>query len=216
MKSFLLLCLLIPLCLTAPLNKNGTKHRERVVKKEKVHQDADPEYVRYLEELMKDMDDNPAVRKELNGATKDDIKKGLIGDKLARLSDQVRSQLDEAKRKSVEQLRVLQKLKNLQGTRFDKKDAEILKLEKEFGIQLPDHFSDNDVDKLMKEVIHCFVSHAGLRVSVCVVLQRKKVLDDLDQKRHESFKHYEMQLAHQRKEKLKQMDERSRLEAEEK
>ena len=49
-----------------------------------------------------------------------------------------------------------------------------------------------------------------------VVLQRKKVLDDLDNKRHESFKQYEMQLAHQRKEKLKQMDERARLEAEEK
>ena len=49
-----------------------------------------------------------------------------------------------------------------------------------------------------------------------VVSQRKKVLDELDKKRQESFKHYEMQLAHQRKEKLKQMDERARLEAEEK
>ena len=152
MKLFVLLCLLIPLCLTAPLNKNDSKVRERNIKKEKELNDADPEYVRYLEELMKDMDDNPALRKELNDATKNDIKKGLIGDKLARLSDQVRSQLEEAKRKSVEQLRVLQKLKNLQGTKFDKKDAEILKLEREFGIQLPDHFSNNDVDKLMMEV----------------------------------------------------------------
>ena len=162
MKLFLLLCLLIPLCLAAPLNQNGSKPRERNVKKEKEIQDADPEYVRYLEELMKDMDDNPALRKELNNADKNDIKKGLIGDKLARFSDQVRSQLDEAKRKSVEQLRVLQKLKNLQGTKLDKKDAEILKLEKEFGIQLPNHFTDNDVDKLMMEVIHlvdaiCFI-----------------------------------------------------------
>ena len=158
MKLFLLLCLLIPLCLTAPLNKNDTKHKERVNKKEKEHLDADPEYVRYLQELMKDMNDNPALRKELNGATKDDIKKGLIGDKLARLSDQVRSQLDEAKRKSVEQLRVLQKLKNLQGTKFDKKDAEISKLERDFGIKLPHHFSDNDVDKLMKEVVCCLTA----------------------------------------------------------
>lgn len=182
--------------MAAPLNQNGSKPRERNVKKEKEIQDADPEYVRYLEELMKDMDDNPALRKELNNADKNDIKKGLIGDKLARFSDQVRSQLDEAKRKSVEQLRVLQKLKNLQGTKLDKKDAEILKLEKEFGIQLPNHFTDNDVDKLMME--------------------KKKILDELDKKRHESFKHHEMQLAHQRKEKLKQMDERARLEAEEK
>lgn len=157
--KLLLLCIIIPVCLTAPLNKDGSKSKDRNVKKEKQHEDADPEYVRYLEELMKDMDDNPALRKELNNASKEDIKKGLIGDKLARFSDQVRSQLEEAKRKSVEQLRVLQKLKNLQGTKFDKKDAEILKLEKEFGIHLPDHFSDNDVEKLMKEVIimHCIV-----------------------------------------------------------
>lgn len=154
MKLFLLLCLVIPLCLTAPLDK---KSKERGVKKEKEHQDADPEYVRYLEELMKDMDDNPALRKELNNATKEEIKKGLIGDKLARFSDQVRSQLEEAKRKSVEQLRVLQKLKNLQGTKFDKKDAEILKLEREFGINLPAHFNDKDVEKLMTEVIYCLL-----------------------------------------------------------
>lgn len=154
MKFFVLLCLLMPLCLTAPLNKNDSKVRERNVKKEKDLNDADPEYVRYLEELMKDMDDNPALRKEMNDASKNDIKKGIIGDKLARLSDQVRSQLEEAKRKSVEQLRVLQKLKNLQGSKFAKKDAEILKLEKEFGIDLPDHFSNNDVDKLMMEVMY--------------------------------------------------------------
>lgn len=154
MKLFLLLCLLIPLCLSAPLNKNDTKPKARGVKKEKELQDADPEYVRYLEELMKDMNDNPVLRKELDNASNKDIKKGLIGDKLAKISDQVRSQLDEAKRNSVEQLRVLQKLKNLQGTKLDKKDAEILKLEREFNINLPDHFTDQDVDKLMMEVIH--------------------------------------------------------------
>jgi len=152
--------MLISLCLSAPLNKNDSKPRERTVKKEKEHQDADPEYVRYLEELMKDMDDNPALRKELNNASKEDIKKGLIGDKLSRFSEQVRSQLEEAKRKSVEQLRVLQKLKHLQGTKFDKKDSEILKLEKEFGIQLPADFGDKDVDKLMMEVIHCGIVEA--------------------------------------------------------
>ena len=152
MKLFLLLCLSIPLCLTAPLDKNGSKSKERSVKKEKEHLDADPEYIRYLEELMKDMNDNPALRKQLNNASKEDIKKGFLGDKLSRLSDQVRSQLEESKRKSVEQLRVLQKLKNLQGTKFDKKDVEILKLEKDFGIKLPNHFNDKDVDQLMQEV----------------------------------------------------------------
>lgn len=56
--------------------------------------------------------------------------------------------------------------------------------------------------------------------AICIVyfcqLQRKKDLDELDKKRHENFKHHEMQLAHQRKEKLRQMDEKARLEAEEK
>ena len=170
-KKWLIVVCLIHVCVCAPLNKNDSTPQGKFVKKKlKDALDADPEYVRYLEELMKDMNDNPALRKEFNNVSNEDIKKGFLGDKLSRMSNEVRSQLEEAKRKSVEQMRVLQKLKNLQGTKFNKKEAEIQKLENEFGITLPAHFNDKDVEKLLAEVkllyMKCF-----LLVYICVSIE---------------------------------------------
>jgi len=166
MKKWLIVVCLIHVCVCAPLNKNDSTPQGKFVKKKlKEALDADPEYVRYLEELMKDLNDNPALRKEFNNVSNEDIKKGSLGDKLSRMSNEVRSQLEEAKRKSVEQMRVLQKLKNLQGTKFNKKEVEIQKLENEFGIKLPAHFNEKDVEKLMAEV----TTLSSVRLYVCVI-----------------------------------------------
>ena len=45
--------------------------------------------------------------------------------------------------------------------------------------------------------------------------QQRRVLDELDNRRKEDFKRYEMQMEHKRRMKLKDMDEQKRLNAEE-
>ena len=45
--------------------------------------------------------------------------------------------------------------------------------------------------------------------------QQRRVLEELDNRRKEDFKRYEMQMEHKRRMKLKDMDEQKRLQAEE-
>ena len=48
---------------------------------------------------------------------------------------------------------------------------------------------------------------------LCCVQQRR-VLEEIDRKRREEFEQYQLQLEHQRREKLKSMNEEQRLRAE--
>ncbi|CAI8042527.1 Nucleobindin-1 [Geodia barretti] len=154
------------------------------------------EYNRYWQEMVKE---NPAMLEHL--------KKGLdpeqlpmlhprVSERMARSSDGVRNRLEEARRMNIDELRELQRLQQSlqeQNRRFSP-DSEWVAKNQALRDALPEHYDADDIRKRMAE--------------------QRRVLEEIDRKRREEYEQYQLQLEHQRREKLKAMNEEQRLQAE--
>lgn len=67
----------------------------------------DLEYSRYLKEVVSVLESDPKFKQMIENASVDDIKSGKIATHLDLVSHNVRSQLDELKRKEIERLSAL-------------------------------------------------------------------------------------------------------------
>jgi hypothetical protein len=154
------------------------------------------EYNRYWQEMVKE---NPAMLEHL--------KKGLdpeqlavlhprVSERMARTSEGVRNRLEEARRMNVDELKELQRLQQSlqeQNRRFSP-DSEWVAKNQALRDDLPEHYDADDIRKRMSE--------------------QRRVLEEIDRKRREEYEQYQLQLEHQRREKLKAMNEGQRLHAE--
>jgi hypothetical protein len=153
------------------------------------------EYKRYVEQVLNVLEDVPELRDRIRAASEDDITGGKLGEELARIAPaHIRSQLDEAKRQTVARQRLILK-KRLQRDmgarqRTDSHDNEI------FGKEDIPEFDSNDLRQIL--------------------ISRRQELQKEDKERHDKFVKVEMSKEHQRRELLKKMTEKDRLEAEEK
>ncbi|KAF0290683.1 Nucleobindin-2 [Amphibalanus amphitrite] len=151
------------------------------------------EYRSYLEEIVKVLEEDPQFKVILDNATEQEIKSGAVADKLHVVDPSIRSRLDELKRIELERLRrkATEAYELSNGL-----DREAIKEPLHLEHRNPHTFREEDLRRLVRKTAHD--------------------LEELDRKRHEEFKKYEMEKEFNRTRELKKMDKQHREEAEKK
>ncbi|CAF3724199.1 unnamed protein product [Adineta steineri] len=176
-------------------NNNNNQNQDDVL--------DDLEYGRYLKEVVDILESDPAFKEKIQRASVDDIKSGNIAEHLSLVQHHVRSKLDEAKQREMSRLRDLvgQKFRNMndkQRQAFARADPNGRRMQ-EF---LPQHLDHKNWETFGQDDLERLIRHAS------------KDLDELDRKREEEFKQYEIRKEYERRAKLAKLniDERKRLE----
>ena len=154
-------------------------------------QDTGLDYDRYLKEVVEALEEDPDFRKKLEESNATDIKSGKISVHLERVAHHIRERLDEIKRREIDRLRILarEKMKTMNG--IQKIDERVLH---HLDVKNPHSFEIKDLERL--------------------IVKATNDLDELDKKRREEFKEYEMEKEHERKETLNKMPEEEKKKAE--
>lgn len=149
-------------------------------------------YDRYLREVIEYLEKDPHFKEKLKNANMDDIKKGKLSKELDFVHHHFRTKLDELKREEMNRLRMLIKAKHdIQGGDGLTVDHQVLlKQFEHLNHMNPDTFEVEDLDRLIKAAT--------------------KDLENFDKDRHDEFKRYEMTKEHERRERLKNMNEEDR------
>jgi hypothetical protein len=113
---FVFVALAIGVCVCPPVNPNAPKaddtaHATTHANSANETLEHDPilslEYHRYLREIVNVLETDPAFKQMIENASADDIKSGKIASHLELVNHNVRTKLDELKRKEIERLRQL-------------------------------------------------------------------------------------------------------------
>uniref|UniRef100_A0A914WA46 NACHT domain-containing protein n=1 Tax=Plectus sambesii TaxID=2011161 RepID=A0A914WA46_9BILA len=146
-------------------------------------------YSRYLEEVVKVLESDPKFQEKLRGMPEDDIKAGKIAEHVDELGPGIMDQLTQAKLKEIERLRMaIQKQIEVEG------GAHNVKMPEHLDAANWEKFGKDDLKKLIKQTVID--------------------MEELDKKRKEKFKEYEMKKEAEREHKLAQMDAEARAKAE--
>ena len=151
------------------------------------------EYHRYLKEIVNVLETDNNFKKMIENASVDDIKSGKIATHLDLVHHNVRTKLDELKRKEIDRLRQLisrrAKLNNLKPD-----DIEHL-MPKHLDHNNIETFEVNDLEKLIR--------------------QATNDLEEVDKLRREEFKQHEIEKEYERRVNLEHMSPEDRKRAEE-
>ncbi|TKS73943.1 Nucleobindin-2 DNA-binding protein NEFA [Collichthys lucidus] len=149
-------------------------------------------YDRYLREVIEYLEKDPHFKEKLKNANMDDIKLGKLSKELDFVHHNFRTKLDELKREEMNRLRMLIKAKqDIQGGNGRTVDHHALLKQFEHLNHLnPETFEVEDLDRLIKSATND--------------------LENFDKDRHDEFKRYEMMKEHERRERLKNMNEEDR------
>ncbi|XP_075996876.1 nucleobindin-2-like [Genypterus blacodes] len=149
-------------------------------------------YDRYLREVVENLEKDPHFKEKLKNINMDELKQGKIAKELDFVHNNFRTKLDELKREELSRLRLLIRAKH------DLKDGNgrvvdhhaLLRQFEHLNHKNPDTFEVDDLDRLIKAAT--------------------KDMENFDKQRHDEFKNYEMMKEHERRERLKSMDEEHR------
>ncbi|UJR36200.1 hypothetical protein I4U23_028933 [Adineta vaga] len=204
--NLLYFCTLLVVIGAPPVNENAKRGKARPPSN--VNEDSDDvldslEYGRYLKEVVEILESDPNFKKKLEKASPDDIKSGNIAEHLSLVQHHIRTQLDEAKQREMSRLRDLvgRKIRNLsEKQRLALSRANLNG--KRIQQFLPQHIDHETSDTFNEADLERLIRHAS------------KDLDEIDRKREQEFKEYEMQKEYQRRIKLAKLtaEERRRLE----
>lgn len=149
-------------------------------------------YDRYLREVIEYLEKDPHFKEKLKNANMDDIKQGKLSKELNFVHHNFRTKLDELKREEMNRLRMLIKAKlDIQGGNGRTVDHQaLLKQFDHLSHMNPNTFEVEDLDSLIQSAT--------------------KDLENFDKDRHDEFKRYEMMKEHERRERLKAMNEEDR------
>lgn len=149
-------------------------------------------YDRYLREVIEYLEKDPHFKEKLKNANMDDIKQGKLSKELDFVHHNFRTKLDELKREEMNRLRMLIKAKHdiQEGNSHTVDHQALLKQFEHLNHMNPDTFEVEDLDRLIKSAT--------------------KDLENYDKDRHDEFKRYEMMKEHERRERLKNMNEEDR------
>ncbi|XP_047487848.1 nucleobindin-2-like isoform X2 [Penaeus chinensis] len=180
-----------------PVKEKKEEHKKEEEKKEAEEHgeewELNLEYGRYLKEVVQALESDPSFRKKLETAEVDDIKSGKIARELHFVDHNVRTKLDELKRRELERLRHLAIKEHEKETGVDRN---MLKIPVHIDHRNPTRFEVEDLKKL--------------------IIKTTADLEKVDQQRREEFKKYEMEKEFERKQELEGMDDEHRKQAEEK
>uniref|UniRef100_A0A4W6FX44 Nucleobindin 2 n=1 Tax=Lates calcarifer TaxID=8187 RepID=A0A4W6FX44_LATCA len=149
-------------------------------------------YDRYLREVIEYLEKDPHFKEKLKNANMEDIKQGKLSKELDFVHHNFRTKLDELKREEMNRLRMLIKAKHdIQGGNGRTVDHQaLLKQFEHLNHMNPNTFEVEDLNRLIKSAT--------------------KDLENFDKDRHDEFKRYEMMKEHERRERLKNMNEEDR------
>ena len=153
------------------------------------HQENVPvgvEYEKYLQEIVQTLENDPVFRKKLEQAKVEDIRSGNIANELEFAHHNVRTKLDEAKRKEMQRLLEIRQMQIAQG-RGDPR----LK-----GMPPPPSFDHLDMTK------HKF----DVKDLQKLITKTTNDLEAKDKERRDEFKRYEMEKEFEKRERLKHIE----------
>ncbi|XP_058831274.1 nucleobindin-2 [Topomyia yanbarensis] len=150
------------------------------------------EYNKYLQEVVKVLESDPAFREKLDKAVESDIRSGKIAQELEYVNHNVRSRLDELKRVELQRLR---ELATKQFELTNEIDRDHMKIAEHLDHENQHTFEIEDLKKL--------------------ILKTSQDLSESDRRRREDFKQYELQKEFEKQEALRQLDEEHRKKYEE-
>ncbi|XP_028287733.1 nucleobindin-2-like [Parambassis ranga] len=153
-------------------------------------------YDRYLREVIEYLEKDPHFREKLKNADMEDIKEGKLSKELDFVHHNFRTKLDELKREEMNRLRMLIKAKHdIQEGNGNAIDHQaLLKQFEHLNHMNPNTFEVEDLDRLIKSAT--------------------SDLENYDKNRHDDFKRYEMMKEHERRERLKNMNDEDRTKEE--
>ncbi|KAL4613487.1 nucleobindin-2-like [Arapaima gigas] len=173
-------------------------------------------YDQYLQEVFLFLEEDEHFHEKLQGTDMDDVEQGTLARELEFVSQQVRTKLDELKRREISRLRTLIKAKHaLENGKGMTVDYQVLLKQFQHLNHLNPHtFEVEDLDQLLKTVgkAYFFFKYKWkFLFSVCVLPQKAASdLENYDKDHHEMFKMYEMMKEHEWREYLKTLDEKER------
>jgi hypothetical protein len=156
--------------------------------------DDDVEYARYLKEVVLALEEDHAFKKKLENTSDAEIRSGKVADHLEMVNHNVRSKLDEIKRREIERLAELATDYFELTNYIDRDHLKISDHHEHIDHQNPHTFEVEDLKKLMKKTA--------------------KDIEKIDALRHEEFKKYELEKEYQKQKKLHSLDEKHRKEYE--
>ncbi|XP_075675953.1 nucleobindin-2-like isoform X2 [Dermatophagoides pteronyssinus] len=157
------------------------------------------EYGRYLQEVVKALDEDPVFSKKLGNVTHEQIMNGHVSRIIDQVAPDVRNRLDELKRIELDRLRKLAMKEH--------------RLEEEIAAEQKSHGDDDgNAAHLDHSNPHTFEAEDLQRL----ILQATKDLDELDKKRRRDFKQYEMEKELHYRESLQNLTAEQKVEIEKK
>uniref|UniRef100_A0A8C9Z4L3 Nucleobindin 2 n=1 Tax=Sander lucioperca TaxID=283035 RepID=A0A8C9Z4L3_SANLU len=186
-----LILLSLWLCIqSVPISVDKAKEKPQVEELESPQSaETGLHYDRYLREVIEYLEKDPHFKEKLKNANMDDIKQGKLSKELDFVHHNFRTKLDELKREEMNRLRMLIKVKHdIQGGNVD--HQALLKQFDHLNHLNPNTFEVDDLDRLIQSAT--------------------KDLETFDKGRHDEFKRYEMMKEHERRERLKTMNEEVR------
>ncbi|KAL5006660.1 hypothetical protein ScPMuIL_015466 [Solemya velum] len=153
--------------------------------------DTGLEYDRYLREVVMTLEEDVGFRKKLEEANVTDIKNGKIAMYLDMVTHRIREKLDEIKRREISRLKTLAREKMREMNGIEKMDQYY---PHHLDVKNPHSFEMKDLEHLIKKAT--------------------SDLDELDKRRREEFKEYEMQKEHEQREDLSHMTEEEKVKKE--
>ncbi|XP_033330765.1 nucleobindin 1 isoform X4 [Megalopta genalis] len=191
MQYFLLLaltCTVVQYVVAPPVNQKKDEKLDIENEIEDPDEMADfVEYRRYLMEVVQVLESDPEFRAKVKEASQEDIRTGKIADHLQFVDHNIRTRLDEIKRKELERLRHLATRENELRNGLD---TEHLKVADHIDHTNSRTFEIYDLKKLMAKT--------------------SKDLAENDKKRREEFKKHEMEVKYNEQQKLEHMNEAER------
>ncbi|XP_051238191.1 nucleobindin-2 [Dicentrarchus labrax] len=177
---------------SVPISVDKTKEKPQEELQPPQSADTGLHYDRYLREVIEFLEKDPHFKEKLKNANIDDIKHGKLSKELDFVHHNFRTKLDELKREEMNRLRMLIKAKHdiQEGNGRTASHQALLKQFEHLNHLNPDTFEVEDLDRLIKSAT--------------------KDLENFDKGRHDEFKRYEMMKEHERRERLKALNEEER------
>lgn len=192
LKLFFLLLILVEIVVSLPVKPKAKEDHQEEQVQDNIEQANVLEYNKYLQEVVKVLESDPAFREKLDKAEESDIRSGKIAQELEYVNHNVRSRLDELKRIELQRLR---ELATKQFELTNEIDRDHLKIAEHLDHENQHTFEIEDLKKL--------------------ILKTSQDLSENDRRRREEFKQYELQKEFEKQEKMRQMDEEHRKKYEE-
>merc|ERR1712080_550169 len=146
----------------------------------------DQEYFRYLTQVIQELEKDTNFKKVLNNTKEEDIKSGKIAEHIDLVGHDVRKKLDEVKKMEVEYQRELLRQQKHHMTGTDRNYWNPIHQENK------DTFEKHDLKQLLSK--------------------HNDMMAEVDEKRKQRFKNYEMEKEHKRRQAVKNMTEEEKKE----